>query len=61
MRYEFIEAHQKQYRIHRLCKVLKVSRSGYYGYLKQQKSEREKANEQLLEDIKTIYEQSKQT
>jgi putative transposase len=60
MRYEFIEAHQKQYPVKRLCKALKVSRSGYYDYLKHQPSEREQANEQLLEDIRAIYEQSKQ-
>jgi len=60
VRYEFIEAHQKQYRIHRLCKALKVSRSGYYDYLKRQPSERAKANELLLEDIQTIHQQSEQ-
>jgi putative transposase len=60
VRYEFIKAHQTQYRVHRLCKALKVSRSGYYDYLKRQPSERAKANEQLLEDIQTIHEQSGQ-
>ena len=55
-----MEAHHKQYPIKRLCKALKVSRSGYYAYLNHQSSEREKANEQLLEDIRAIYEQSGQ-
>jgi putative transposase len=60
VRYEFIEAHRLLYPVKRLCQALKVSRSGYYASLKQQPSEREQANEQLLEDIRAIYEQSKQ-
>jgi putative transposase len=60
VRYEFIEAHHLVYPVKRLCKALKVSRSGYYDYLKQQPSERERANELLLEDIKVIHQQSKQ-
>jgi transposase InsO family protein len=55
-----MEAHHKQYPIQRLSKALKVSRSGYYDYLKHQPGERELANEQLLEDITTVYEQSGQ-
>jgi putative transposase len=60
VRYEFIEAHQQQYQVHRLCKALKVSRSGYYDYLNRQPSERAKANEHLLADIQTIHQQSGQ-
>lgn len=60
MRYEFIEAHQKQYRIHRLCKALKVSRSGYYAYLKHQPSQRERENTDLVKLIKDVHQQSKQ-
>jgi putative transposase len=60
VRYEFIEAHHLMYPVKRLCKGLKVSRSGYYDYLNHQPSEREKANQQLLEDIKSIHQQSKQ-
>jgi putative transposase len=60
VRYEFIEAHQKQYRIHRLCKALKVSRSGYYAYLKHQPSQREQDNDELVKAIRDIYQQSKQ-
>ena len=44
-----------------MCKVLKVSRSGYYDYLRHEPSRREKANEALLDNIRTIHEQSKQT
>lgn len=56
-----MEAHQKVYPIQRLSKALKVSRSGYYDYLKHQPSKRELVNQQLLENIKDIHQQSRQT
>jgi putative transposase len=55
-----MEAHCKKYPIQRLCKALKVSRSGYYAYLKHQPSQREQENQALLEDIKAIHQQSGQ-
>jgi putative transposase len=61
VRYEFIESHQGEYPVSWLCEFLGVSRSGYYGYLKHQPSERELANQHLLETIKTIHQQSRQT
>jgi putative transposase len=61
VRYEFIEAHEAMYRVKPMCKALKVSRSGYYDYLKHEPSKRQKANQALLEDIQTIHQQSKQT
>jgi putative transposase len=60
VRYEFIEAHQQNYPVHRLCKALKVSRSGYYAYRKHQPSKREQENTELVKVIKDIHEQSKQ-
>ena len=37
-----------------MCFVLKISRSGFYGWLKKPKSERRKANEEILKAIKEI-------
>jgi transposase InsO family protein len=37
-----------------MCFVLKISRSGFYGWLKKPKSERSKENEMILEAIKTL-------
>jgi len=39
-----------------MCSVLKVSRSGFYGWLKRPKNERDKENEMLLKAIKDIRE-----
>lgn len=44
-----------------MCKVLKVSRSGYYGWLKRKPSKWEVENGKLLGKIRKIYQQSNQT
>jgi transposase InsO family protein len=38
-----------------MCKVLEVSRSGYYAWKKRSPSARQRANEQLLERIREIH------
>ena len=43
-----------------MCKVLKVSRSGYYAYLRRPESKRNKLNTRLLFEIKEVYQQTKQ-
>lgn len=45
----------------RMCEVLKVSRSGYYDWLKRKPSQRQKANEVLLAAIRRVYQASRQT
>jgi putative transposase len=44
-----------------MCRVLEVSRSGYYRWDKRKKSAREAANEKLLKQIKEIFDLSKRT
>jgi putative transposase len=43
-----------------MCKVFKVSRSGYYNWLRSKPSKRNLENQLLLEQIKVIYHDSKQ-
>lgn len=38
-----------------MCKVLEVTRSGYYAWRKRMPSERQKANDELLERIREIH------
>lgn len=45
-RYEFIEMESGTYRVKILCRVMKVTGSGYYSYLKK-KAVREKTGENL--------------
>lgn len=61
MRYQFIQRQQSQYRIARLCRAVNVSRCGYYAWLSRAPSAREIANNRLLEKIKQIHQQHRQT
>ena len=42
-----------------MCKVLKVSRSGYYGWLEHRPGKRAKENAATLEQIKALFSASK--
>ncbi len=44
-----------------MCRVLKVSRSGYYIWCRRQPSAREMANQELAQEIKLAFEESGQT
>ena len=47
--------------MNRMCEVLKVSRSGYYAWRTRPPSEREMANQELLEQIKIVHRDSDET
>lgn len=55
MKYRFMEDHREVFRVKKMCKVLKVSRSGYYEWRKRVPSKRHKANEWLLERVREAY------
>ena len=49
---------QADYEITMMCRVLEVSRSGYYAWLDREPSARAKANAVLLEKIEKIHRES---
>lgn len=55
MRYAFIQAHQQQYSVKILCRTMRVHRSGYYAWIKQPKSARQKEDERLTGLIKQSW------
>lgn len=55
MRFQFLKENQKRYNIRKACKVLKISRSGFYHYLRRPKSKRAIENEALIEIIEEIF------
>lgn len=59
MKYSFIHEHRFEFRVEKMCKVLKVSRSGYYAWLKRPQSERKKRKERLAKRIKQIFLESR--
>jgi putative transposase len=56
-----IEGLSKEYPVEPLCQVLEVARSGYYGWLQSSPTARDRANERLAQQIKTIYETKRGT
>jgi putative transposase len=58
MRFQFIEDHRDEYPVRRMCEVLKVSPSGYYAWHTRPVSAREEANQKLVEEIETVYNES---
>lgn len=61
MRFAFIERHQNEFCIRRMCELLQVSTSGFYAWLDREPSPRQEENASLVVDIQKVYEQSRQT
>ena len=59
MKYRFMEEHRNAFRLNKMCKVLKVSRSGYYVWRKRKPSKRQTANKWLLDRIQEVYKMSR--
>lgn len=59
MRFAFIQAHCDIWPLSILCRVLDVSRSGYYAWLNRAPSARAVANAELLERIIAVHEENR--
>ena len=55
MKYAFIQAHDQEFRVCGMCRVLAVSRSGYYAWRERPPSPRSQANRALLEEIRRVH------
>lgn len=56
-----MKAHQEQYPIATMCRVLEVSTSGYYAWLRRPPSRRAQEDKILIQQIKAIHDRSKGT
>lgn len=61
MKFEFMKKHAHKFSIERMSKMFKVSRNGYYQFLKSKPSNYCKENMELLEKIKKIHKDSRRT
>ena len=61
MRYQFIQDHQDEFPVQRMCRVLGVSVSGYYAWRTRPVSPRVQANQKLLAEIRVIHNRSRKT
>jgi putative transposase len=59
VRYRFIQEEQAHYPVRLLCRVMQVSRSGFYAWRKRPKSVRAKRDEALTDRIRAIHVQSR--
>ena len=60
-KFQFIGDHWDEFPIHRMCKVLEVSSSGYYAWRRRIPSQREMAANKLVNKIEPIHQESRQT
>jgi putative transposase len=61
VKYQLIADHREEFEITVMCRVLAVSRSGYYAWRKRPTSPRKMADQTLSQQIKDIHQQSRQT
>nr|WP_246589119.1 IS3 family transposase [Desertibacillus haloalkaliphilus] len=52
--------HRKEFRIVKMCEVLKVSKSGYYKWLKKEESNQEKKKKKLMAIIRSLFFQNRE-
>ncbi len=58
MKYWFMDQHRSSHGVQKMCRVLGVSRSGYYGWKRQPQSKRQKDNEKILMEIRESHKNS---
>ena len=59
MRFAFIRDHASEFPVSVMCRVLEVSRSGYYTWAKRKPGPREERRAQLVEQIREVHEASR--
>ncbi len=59
MRYRVIQAHRHEFMVWLMCRVLEVSRSGFYLWLKRPASQRSVENDLLLAAIRAVHRASR--
>ena len=58
MIFRFVSNHQSEFPIFLMCRVLEVSRSGYYAWLKHPESKRDQDDKVLSQEILEIHQES---
>lgn len=56
-----MKSNQAEFPVRAICRVLGLSPSGYYAWLQRPPSARSRANDELLDEIRRIHEESRQT
>lgn len=59
MRFRFIHEHQRHWPTGVMCRLLKVSRSGYYAWRRRPLSQRQRQSKALLVEVRRVHEASR--
>ena len=54
MKYAFMREHQNEFRLRSMCRVLEVSASGYYTWLRRPESARARQDRDLVQNIRRV-------
>ena len=60
MKYAFMQANREEFDVKRMCKVLQISRSGYYDWAGREESKRSQQDRVLLKEIRKIHQETKE-
>ena len=60
MKYAFMQAHLQEFRLTRMCRMLQVSRSGFYGWCRRAPSGRSEANRHLIARMRVLHQQTRE-
>jgi putative transposase len=60
VKYAFMQANREEFELKGMCRVLEVSRSGYYDWSKREESKRSQQDRVLLKEIRQVHQDSKE-
>jgi transposase InsO family protein len=60
VRFAFVKAHRQRWPVASMCRVLQVSRSGFFAWLKRPPSPRQRRQQELIEKIKAAHQQNRE-
>lgn len=60
MKFAFVKEHRKRWPVAAMCRVLKVSRSGFFAWSRRRPSARQRRREELLEKIKQVHQENRE-
>ena len=60
MKFAFVRKHKKCWPVETMCRVLQVSRSGFYAFCKRKPSARARRQVQLLEKIRQVHQENRE-
>ena len=58
MKYQMIQRYSSHFKVSKMCRIMDVSRSGYYAFIKRPESELSKRQKAVLAEIKIIHKEN---